>query len=305
MLSRMMISAVAIMVTAILAACSGDSELVPEPAPDILETARQAGSFDTLVTAVEAAGLADVLTGEGPFTVFAPSDAAFASLPAGTVESLLEPENIGKLTGILTYHVVPGRLEAQQVISSSSLSTAFGQPLQIAAGASVTIGNDTSSATITETDIPAGNGVIHVIDRVMLPMDIVDLAASVGVFNTLLAAAQAAGLESVLRGDGPLTVFAPTDEAFANLPAGTVESLLEPENMDTLVRILTYHVAGGTYTSAELAGYSSLEMISGDTAQVSISSSGATIDEAMIVEADLMAGNGIVHVISEVILPPM
>jgi len=297
----MMVAAVILMA----AGCSSNNSDNPTPAKNILETAKEAGGFDTLIAAVEAAGLADTLNGPGPFTVFAPTDAAFAMLPTGTVDSLLMPQNEGQLADILSYHVVPGQFDSQDVMIADYLDTAFGQDLAVSTDGGVMIGNMGSMAMVTQTDIPAGNGIIHVIDSVITPMDIVDVAAYNGSFTTLLTAVEAAGLESVLRGDGPFTVFAPTDDAFAALPEGTVESLLMPQNKDALIQILTYHVADRAISSAELAGYEMLEMVSGDSAMVSIDGSGASIDSANIVLTDLKAGNGIIHVISEVILPPM
>ena len=136
------------------------------PQKDIVDTAVAAGSFKTLAAALQAAGLVDTLKGAGPFTVFAPTDAAFAKLPAGTVESLLKPENKAKLTAILTYHVVPGRVLAAQVAGMSSAATANGQPLAInAENGMVMVG----TARVTKTDILCTNGVIHVIDTVLLP----------------------------------------------------------------------------------------------------------------------------------------
>ncbi|MDH3729510.1 MAG: fasciclin domain-containing protein [Acidimicrobiia bacterium] len=132
--------------------------------PDIVDTAVAAGDFTTLATALDAAGLIDTLKGEGPFTVFAPTDAAFAALPAGTVEGLLE--DIPTLTSILTYHVVSGLVKAEDVVGLSSATTLNGSDVSITVdGASVMI-ND---ANVTVTDILASNGVIHVIDAVLLP----------------------------------------------------------------------------------------------------------------------------------------
>lgn len=136
---------------------------------DIVDTAVSARSFNTLVAALEAADLADVLRGDGPFTVFAPTDEAFARLPDGTVESLLRPENKAKLQSILTYHVVPGRFMAADVVAMSSAKTVNGQSFMIgSSGGNATVDN----ATIIKTDIVASNGVIHVIDTVILPKDI-------------------------------------------------------------------------------------------------------------------------------------
>ena len=135
---------------------------------DIVDTAISARSFNTLVAALEAADLVDVLRGDGPFTVFAPTDDAFAKLPEGTLENLLKPENKAKLQSILTYHVVPGRYMAADVIKMSSAKTVNGQSFTI----SKSYGNAmVDNAKITKTDIDASNGVIHVIDSVILPKD--------------------------------------------------------------------------------------------------------------------------------------
>ena len=143
---------------------SAISETLPDK--DIVQIAVSAGSFKTLVAAVQGAGLVDVLKGEGPFTVFAPTDEAFGKLPAGTVENLLKPENKAKLVAILTYHVVPGRVTAEKVMGLSSAKTVNGEELSISAkNGSVMIDN----ARVTATDIMASNGIIHVIDSVVLP----------------------------------------------------------------------------------------------------------------------------------------
>jgi len=137
-----------------------------ESTPNIVEIAASAGSFNTLVAAVQAAGLAETLQGEGPFTVFAPTDEAFAKLPAGTVDELLKPENKEKLRAILTYHVVPGRVMAKDVVGIRSAATVQGQSL------TVSIDDGTpmvDNAKIIQTDIAASNGVIHVIDTVVIP----------------------------------------------------------------------------------------------------------------------------------------
>ena len=133
---------------------------------DIVDTAKSAGSFNTLVKAVAAAGLVDTLKGEGPFTVFAPTDAAFAKLPAGTLQDLLKPENKSKLQSILTYHVVPGKVMAADVVGLKNAKTVNGADLQVKAGPNgVMVGN----ANVVKTDITTSNGVIHVIDSVLLP----------------------------------------------------------------------------------------------------------------------------------------
>lgn len=133
---------------------------------DIVDTAVDAGQFKTLATALDTAGLVETLKGDGPFTVFAPTDAAFAKLPAGTVESLLKPENQDKLRAILTYHVVPGRVMAADVSGLEEAKTVNGEMLSISTeGSAVMIDN----AMVTKADITASNGVIHVVDTVLLP----------------------------------------------------------------------------------------------------------------------------------------
>ena len=133
--------------------------------------------------------------------------------------------------------------------------------------------------------------------------DIVDTAVAAGSFGTLVAAVQAAGLVDALKGEGPFTVFAPTDEAFAALPAGTVENLLKPENKEQLANILTYHVLPGKVMSGDIAGKAlSVEMLNGGTAKVD-ATSGVKIDAANVVTADIETSNGVIHVIDAVILP--
>ncbi|CAE7162108.1 unnamed protein product [Symbiodinium microadriaticum] len=134
--------------------------------------------------------------------------------------------------------------------------------------------------------------------------DIVDTAVSAGQFNTLVAAVQAAGLVETLKGEGPFTVFAPTDEAFAALPEGTVENLLKPENKDQLVAVLTYHVVPGKIMSADIAGKSSqVASVQGSNLSVDATMGGVKVDQATVVTADIETDNGVIHVIDQVVLP--
>ncbi|HWA47395.1 MAG TPA: fasciclin domain-containing protein [Dongiaceae bacterium] len=135
--------------------------------------------------------------------------------------------------------------------------------------------------------------------------DIVDTAAGAGQFNTLLAAAQAADLVGTLKGPGPLTVFAPTDAAFAALPAGTVDNLLKPENKDQLVKVLTYHVVAGEVMAADVVKLSSATTVEGADVAIDASSGKVMINNAQVVQADVDASNGVIHVIDKVLLPPM
>ena len=272
-------------------------------AADIVDTAVSAGNFKTLAAALGAADLVETLKGDGPFTVFAPTDAAFEKLPEGTVATLLKPENKGKLASILTYHVVPGAVKAEQVVGLSGATTVNGQRVDIAVdGSTVTV----DGAKVVATDIACDNGVIHVIDSVILPADktIPETASAAGSFTTLLAAAEAAGLVGTLSGEGPFTVFAPTDEAFGALPAGTIETVLKPENKQQLVDILTYHVVPGRVYSDAALSAGSAKTLQGSSVKVEASSAGANVNNAKLLTTDLDASNGVIHVIDRVLLPP-
>ena len=269
---------------------------------DIVDTAVQAGSFNTLAAALQAAGLVEALKGTGPFTVFAPTDEAFAKLPKETIESLLKPENKKQLIGILTYHVVNGEVPAKKVLGLTGATTLNGQRVDIQVdGTDVTV----DGAKVVKTDIACSNGIIHVIDSVILPSsdNIPTTAAKAGKFSTLIAAAKAAGLVDALSAEGPLTVFAPTDEAFAKLPAGTVESLLKPENRDKLASILKYHVVSGRVYSDDAVAAKSAKTLQGQTIKIAVENGKAMINNAKLLKTDIDASNGVIHVIDAVLLP--
>lgn len=271
----------------------------------ILETAVAAGSFKTLAAAVNAAGLTETLSGPGPFTVFAPTDDAFAKLPKGALDALLTPASKGKLADILTYHVVSGRVLAADALKLDFAPTVLGQAarLQVIVGEGGKKTLTIDGARVVTTDIACSNGVIHVIDAVILPRaNIVDTAVAAGSFNTLLAAAKAAGLVEALSGKGPLTVFAPTDAAFAKLPAGTVEMLLAPENKQKLVALLQLHVVSGRVLAKDVLAAKELQTLGGKSIRVAMSGDAATIGGAVIASTDVLAGNGVIHVIDSVIL---
>jgi uncharacterized surface protein with fasciclin (FAS1) repeats len=270
-------------------------------APDIVDTAVAAGDFMTLVAAVKAAGLVDVLKGDGPFTVFAPTDEAFARLADGKIDSLLKAENRGLLTTILTYHVVPGRVLAKDVVGLKNAETVSGQRVDIRVnGGTVFIDN----AKVTATDIETSNGVIHVIDTVIMPetKTIPGVADEAGSFGTLLKAVNAAGLAETLMGEGPFTVFAPTDEAFAKL-GSTVTDLLKPENRGKLTSILTYHVVPGRVFSGKALELGSAKTVQGGEITIKADSRGAKVNNANLIKTDIDASNGVIHVIDTVLIP--
>jgi len=286
--------------------------VTPEPMlKDIVDTAVADGRFTTLVAAVKAAGLVDTLKGKGPFTVFAPTDDAFAALPAGTVDELLKPENKQKLTDILLYHVVPGKVMAADVVKLTSATTVLGKDVAV----KVDMGNVyINESKVILTDIETSNGVIHVIDAVLLPpaedammekKTIVDVAVADGRFKTLVAAVQAAGLVETLSGEGPFTVFAPTDDAFAKLPTGTVETLLKPENKQKLTDILLYHVVSGKVMAADVVKLTKAPTVLGKDVTITVKDGKVFLnDTVQVIITDIEASNGVIHVIDAVLLPP-
>lgn len=268
----------------------------------IAETAIEVGNFKTLVAAAQAAGLVDTLNGGTELTVFAPTDEAFAKIDPETLAALLKPENIDQLTQILTYHVVPGRVNASTAYDLDFAGTVNGQRLPINfRGKGLKVGD----ANIKVTDVQCSNGVIHVIDSVLMPAlaDIPATAQSAGQFNTLLAAVGAAGLADVLAGDGPFTVFAPTDEAFAALPEGTVATLLKPENKQQLVDILKYHVISGRVYDTDAVAAKRAETLLGRGVNIGLNAEGINVNEAKIVARNIDASNGVIHVIDQVLIP--
>jgi transforming growth factor-beta-induced protein len=264
---------------------------------DIVDTAKANGSFTTLVQALTAANLVDTLKGTGPFTVFAPTDAAFNALPSGLLNALLA--NTTDLTKVLTYHVVSGRLMATDVVNRTSVTTLQGGALPIKTTAGVKIG----PATVTQTDIVCKNGVIHVIDKVLVPgniMNIVQTAQYYG-FSTLVTAVQTANLVNTLIGTGPFTVFAPTNAAFAALPAGVLDSLLA--NQTALTNVLTYHVVSGKLMAADVIMNATLTTVQGGDLTIT-TTGGVKVNSANVIQTDIECSNGVIHVIDAVLIPP-
>jgi uncharacterized surface protein with fasciclin (FAS1) repeats len=309
------------------------------PSKDIVSNVVNAPNLTTLVTAVKAADLVATLQGPGPFTVFGPDNAAFAKLPAGTVETLVKPENKAKLAGILTYHVVAGKYDVAALSDGQQLKTVQGEMLTVkkSAGKVMIMDDSGNTATVTTPDVYQSNGVAHVIDTVLMPSgkadammqndkmmadktvmvggaamfptkDIVSNVVNAPNLTTLVTAVKAAGLVETLQGAGPFTVFAPDNDAFAKLPAGTVETLVKPENKATLTGILTYHVVAGKYDVASLKDGQKLKTVQGE--ELTIKKSGTTVmimdasgNTAKIVTPDVYQSNGVAHVIDTVLMP--
>ncbi len=258
----------------------------------------------TLEAAVNAAELASVLDGAGTFTLFAPTDAAFAALPAGTVDALLV-DPTGTLADILLYHVVGSVAMSGDLSNGQVITTALGQDITVTIDNGQVFIND---ALVTVADIEATNGVVHVIDAVLLPElptnNIWDIVSNSDVHNTLQAAIEAAGLVETLQSAGPYTLFAPTDAAFAALPAGLIDALLADPTGD-LTQILFYHVLNGVALSTDLSDGQIVTTLQGQTVTVTFSNGNVFINDAQVIAADLLADNGVVHVIDAVLVPSL
>ena len=269
---------------------------------DIPTTAQGTGIHDSLVAAVIQADLLETLQGEGPFTVFAPTDQAFTD--AGIDLAALDTEE-GKaaLTDILLYHVVSGSVESSAVTDGMTAAAVNGDDLSFSVGEGVMV-ND---ANVILADVITTNGVIHVIDKVLMPpADLVDIAAvamSTGVHESLVAALVKADLVSTLQGDGPFTVFAPTDQAFTD--AGIdLDAFSTDEEITALANILLYHVYSGAVNAADVTDGLTVAMVNGDDATFTVTDGTVMVGDATVTTADVMASNGVIHVIDKVLMPP-
>ncbi len=260
--------------------------------------------FKTLAAAVNAAGLGEVLSGAGPFTVFAPTDAAFERLPEGTVEALLTEEGKTSLISILKNHVVSGSADLSSALGAGSISTLENNTLKVAFSEGSVRVND---AVLKQADVSTSNGIVHIIDSVLVPTkegptSILETANKAGSFKTLLAAVETAGLEDYLESGESVTIFAPTDAAFNKLPAGTVEQLLKPENRKKLETILINHALQGTVGAGTALSQGTAETLGNQTLTFKIQEGRFQVNGITIDTVDLVCSNGIIHVVDEVIL---
>ncbi|MFM2000002.1 MAG: hypothetical protein RL204_1949, partial [Bacteroidota bacterium] len=244
------------------------------------------------------------LTLGGPFTVFAPTDAAFAALPAGVLDALLADPS-GELTSILLYHVLSGTVLSTDLSDGQTATTLLGEDITVTINGSGVFIND---AQVIIADLVADNGVVHVIDAILtqpvaVPATVWDIIVNSPDHTVLETAVLAAGLDDELASAGPFTVFAPTDDAFAALPAGTIASLLA--NPTLLTSILLYHVASGNVLSGDLSDGQSIETLQGQSVEISIMGSTVSVNDADVIVADLVAENGVVHVIDGVLSLPV
>jgi uncharacterized surface protein with fasciclin (FAS1) repeats len=293
----------------LLAACGGGDD--DDHPPSVVGIAQQDARFSVLAEAVVAADLATTLNGAGPFTVFAPTNDAFAALltELGLSKAQLLADK-ALLTAVLTYHVLPAKVEKAAVPAGKPITTVQGGIFKIdAIGSDLVITDGRNrQAKIIATDIQASNGVVHAIDKVLLPADknIVQTASTLPDFSILVEAVVAADLGTTLSGTGPFTVFAPTNAAFAALltELGITKAQLLADKA-LLTKVLTYHVLPARVLKAEVPVGSAITTVQGDS--FSINAALQITDQrgrsAQITATDVLASNGVIHVIDKVILP--
>ena len=285
-----------------------DAVLLPPapPATTVVDVIAGSPDHELLEAAVGAAGLVDFLSAEGPFTVFAPTDAAVTALVEAleiTAEELLALEDLGD---ILKYHVVAGEAMSTDLVDGQTIATLLGPDV------TVTINDEgvfINNAQVTVVDIAADNGVVHVIDAVLLPPapptnTILDVIQNSPEHMLLAAAVDAAGLSGALSGEDTLTVFAPTDAAITALVEALEITPAELLALETLTDILKYHVVNGLAMSSDLSDGQMIATLLGPDVTVTINDEGVFINDAQVTVVDIMADNGVVHVIDAVLLPP-
>ena len=274
---------------------------------NIVQTAQALPQFSILVEAVVAADLQGALSGTGPLTVFAPTNAAFAALltELGVTKAQLLADK-ALLTTVLTYHVLPGTVRRADIPLGKAVTTVQGGIFKVdAVGTTLKITDGRNrTANITATDLSATNGVVHVIDKVILPANknIVQTAQALPDFSILVEAVVAADLQGTLSGTGPFTVFAPTNAAFAKLPAGTVDNLVKPENKALLTSILTYHVVSGKVMAKDVKT-GAVPTVNGQSINITAGAGGVAVNDAKVTATDVAASNCVIHVVDTVLMP--
>jgi len=267
----------------------------------VLATALKNGQFNTFVKALEITGLANELSGSNSYTIFAPTDAAFAKLGLQKLEQIMLPANRETLKNLLAYHIVPGNSTSSVVGTWSFGNTLNGQRFTVNA----TNGISVDGFKVVTPDIKCNNGVIHVIDGVMWPetKNVLEVAQNAGKFRTFWAALEAAGLTSTIQSEGPFTILAPSDEAFAKLPKGEIEKLFMPANKAQLVEFLNAHIIPSRVFADQAMKTATFTTVEGGKVKFTNANGTPMVNNAAITSTDIDASNGVIHVIANVIVP--
>lgn len=286
-----------------LVACGDDDVTDTQEPGTIAATAAASSDLSTLTTALDAAGLVSTLEGTGPFTVFAPTNAAFEALGPDVVAALLEDGNIDILSRVLTFHVVSGAAAfAEDLSDGQTFATVEGGELTVGvSGGSVTV----NGAAVVTADIEASNGVVHIVDDVLVPSDtdVYETAVLTEGTTTLATAVGAADLAGALQGDGPFTVFAPVNAAFEALGTDRLDVLLDPANQALLQKVLTYHVISGAAIEAgDLSDGQMATTLEGSDVTFDLSDpSDPKVNGVSIIATDIPVENGVIHLIDGVL----
>jgi uncharacterized surface protein with fasciclin (FAS1) repeats len=282
-----------------------DAVLVPEPDTTVWDIVVNSEVHTTLETLVDLAGLDVALDGDGPITLFAPTDAAFALLPQSVVDALVA-DPTGALTDVLLYHVVGAQALSTDLTNGQVVTTLNGETVTVTINADGVFIND---AQVILADIITDNGVVHVIDAVLVPATpepdttVWDIVVNSAVHATLESLVELANLDGALDdASASLTLFAPTDAAFALLPQSVVDALVA-DPTGALSQVLLYHVVGSTALSTDLTNGQIVTTLNGETVTVTINADGVFINESQVIVADIVTDNGVVHVIDAVLVP--
>jgi uncharacterized surface protein with fasciclin (FAS1) repeats len=280
----------------------------PSGPKNLIDTAVADGRFTILKKALDAAGLTVFFQWVSPLTVFAPTDEAFSKFPKDTLADLLKPENKKRLVAILSYHVAQGTQRLGDALSAGDVKTVEGSAVRFAYRDGKVRVNE---AALLNADLQCRDGILHVIDTVLLPPSseperktVLTTASKAGTFSMLLTAVEKLGLRETLGGDGPFTVFAPTDEAFAALPNGVVTSLLKEEKRGQLAALVKHHVVAGRVTAGAALSSGKAKSLQGESLEFSVRDGLLKVGNATIRTVDIDGGNGIIHIIDEVLALP-
>jgi transforming growth factor-beta-induced protein len=298
-----LVPALLIMGVLFFSSCNNDDDMEDMGEKNVVEVAASAGQFTILIEAATKAGLAEYLSNTDGITVFAPTDAAFKTLLADLGATSLNDIPTADLTNILLYHVIGSKAMSTDLKSGyfPTLSKSAGNSISmyISVEGGVSINKNTK---VTTADVAAKNGVIHVVDKVILPPSVVNIALDNDNFSILVQAVVKAGLVDALSGTGPFTVFAPTNAAFTALFAQLGISGIDNLTAEQLIPILTYHVVSGNVLSTGLSNGNVPTLNAGKSLNVNLSS-GVKINDSEVVAANIQGSNGVVHVINKVLLP--
>jgi len=294
---------VLIMSVLFFASCNDDDDMQEMGEKNVVVVAASAGQFKILIEVDQKAGLADYLSNTDGITVFAPTDAAFKTLLADLGATSLNDIPVAQLTNILLYHVIGSKAMSTDLKSgyfptlSKSAGNSVSMYINVEGGVSIN-----KNTKVTTADIAAKNGVIHVVDKVILPPSVVNIALDNDNFTILVQAVVKAGLVDALSGAGPFTVFAPTNAAFNALFAKLGISGVNDLTAEQLIPILTYHVVSGNVLSTALSNGNVPTLNEGKSLTVNLSG-GVKINDSEVVAANIQGSNGVVHVINKVLIP--